>query len=476
MFERIKNLIGGIKNKLRYAGITDVAKDRAAISTNMEASVDLWMKMYRGESPWISANQNHTLNLPCVIASEIARQVTLEAQINITGENDRAAYIDKTFEAVRSELRRYVEYGCAGGGMMFKPYINDDAIEIDIVQADMFYPIAYNSKGEIISAAFVEKKTIEKDTYSRIEKHIKTKTGYIITNEVYKSTTGSDIGTPTDLKAVPEWAGLEPMVKIEPLETPLFAYFRIPQGNTVEPTSPLGVSVYARAINLIREADEQYRRYLWEFEGGELAIDVSEDAFDTDRKGKPIIPVGKERLWRPNKFHYDDTASNTDLFKTFSPELRDESLQRGLNTILQRVEDNCGLARGTLSQQDEEAKTATEIKVLKQRSYCTVTDIQKSLESAIGVLIKAIDALSTLYSLAPEGKYDVACVWDDSIIVDAETERVRDMQEVTQGLMLPYEYRMKWYGEDEETARAKTDEGKSKTNDELMGFGSTVVE
>lgn len=475
MFERVKDWIGGIKNKLRYAGIKDIAKDRAAISKTMEASVDLWMKMYRGESPWIAANQNHTLNLPCVIASEIARQVTLEAQINITGENDRALFIDNSFEAVRSELRRYVEYSCAGGGLMLKPYINGNEVEIDIVQADMFYPIAYNSRSEIISAAFIERKTVGKETYSRIEKHIKTKTGYTITNEVYKSTDGNDVGTPTDLKSIQEWAGLEPLVTIEPLDTPLFAYFRIPQGNTVEPTSPLGVSVYARAVNLIRNADEQYRRYLWEFEGGELAIDASEDAFDRDRRGKPILPVGKERLYRPNKFHYDDTSSNTDLFKTFSPTLRDESLQRGLNTILQRIEDNCGLARGTFAQQDAEAKTATEIKVLKQRSYCTITDIQKSLEYALIVLIKAINTLATLYALAPEGDYDVAFVWDDSIIVDAETERVRDMEEVSQGLMLPYEYRMKWYGEDEETARAKTEEAKRKSNDEIMGFGSTVV-
>ena len=32
--------------------------------------------------------------------------------------------------------------------------------------------------------------------------------------------------------------------------------------------------VYARAAELIKQADEQYSRLLWEFEGSELAIDA----------------------------------------------------------------------------------------------------------------------------------------------------------------------------------------------------------
>ena len=37
--------------------------------------------------------------------------------------------------------------------------------------------------------------------------------------------------------------------------------------------------------------------------------------------------------------------------------------------------------------------------------------------------------------------------------MDADAERSRDMSEVRMGIMQKWEYRMKWYGEDEETAR-----------------------
>ena len=45
--------------------------------------------------------------------------------------------------------------------------------------------------------------------------------------------------------------------------------------------------------------------------------------------------------------------------------------------------------------------------------------------------------------------------FDDSIIEDKQAERATDRQDVSMGAMPLYEYRMKWYGEDETTAKAK---------------------
>ena len=44
--------------------------------------------------------------------------------------------------------------------------------------------------------------------------------------------------------------------------------------------------------------------------------------------------------------------------------------------------------------------------------------------------------------------------YDDSIIQDVAAEKAQDMHEV--GVtMHPWEYRMRWYGEDEETVKAR---------------------
>lgn len=53
------------------------------------------------------------------------------------------------------------------------------------------------------------------------------------------------LGKEVPLSAVPEWANLEEAVTILNVKKPLFAYFKIPNANNVDDSSPLGVSVYS---------------------------------------------------------------------------------------------------------------------------------------------------------------------------------------------------------------------------------------
>ena len=55
------------------------------------------------------------------------------------------------------------------------------------------------------------------------------------------------------------------------------------------------------------------------------------------------------------------------------------------------------------------------------------------------------------------GALKTTVCFDDSIIEDSGTERERDRQDVRDGLMQKWEYRVKWYGEDEATAKAMTE-------------------
>ena len=63
-----------------------------------------------------------------------------------------------------------------------------------------------------------------------------------------------------------------------------------------------------------------------------------------------------------------------------------------------------------------------------------------------------MDVWATLGRLAPQGKYSVVYWWDDSIVADHDTAFAQDMQALGQ-VMSKIEFRMRNYGEDEETAR-----------------------
>ena len=227
----------------------------------------------------------------------------------------------------------------------------------------------------------------------------------------------------------------------------------MPFTNGVDLYSPLGVSVYSRAVDLIEQADRQYSRLLWEFEGGELAVDASVDALRYDKNhpnGK--LPKGKERLFRGLDI---EAGNGSDLYQVFSPALRDESLVHGLNEMLIRIEDVCGFARGTVSNLDhtENARTATELKAMKQRTYALVCDTQKALQKALEGLIYAMDELADLYAIAPAGEIEPSFDFDDSVICDREQEFVEKRQLVMDGIMQPWEFRAWYFGETEEAAK-----------------------
>ena len=420
-----------------------------AVSDNMSNAIELWSKIYENKAPWLD-DDIKSLNLGSVIANEVARLVTVEFESEITG-ND---FLQEQYSNVLNKLRKYVEYGCAKGGIVFKPYLSGEIIAVDYVQADKFLPIAYNTKDEITAAVFIEQKRIGKKLYTRLEYHDLQGTTYNIQNLAFCSTNlGNDngtydLGTEVPLTDVDEWSSLSPITTINNIKKPLFAYFKVPQANNIDTNSPLGVSVFSRATDLIKEADKQYSRILWEYEGSELAINASVDCFKLDEEGNPILPKGKERLYRSMEYGVGEFSK---VMETFSPTIRDSSLFNGFNNILKKIEFNCNLSYGTISDPQNVDKTATEVISSKQRMYSSIKDTQGSLENALNDLIYAMSVIGQLYGLC-NGNYEVSYNWDDSIIVDKDKELSDMRNDVVLGILRPELYIMKRYGVTEEEA------------------------
>ena len=444
IIERIRQVI---RKMLGKENIKDAIGVDIAVSDEMARQIDLWSKMYKNKPPW-KRKDLKLCGLPAAIAGEFARLVTLELKTEITGNK----FLNDEYQTVIDNIRTYTEYACAKGGLAMKPYVSDGHIEVDMVQADRFFPVKFNSRGEVIAAVFMETVTIGKQVYTRLEYHRhdeKTATYYIINKAFVRQDLDNVevLGKEVPLSAVPEWADLEETVTIINVKKPLFAYFKIPNANNVDDSSPLGVSVYSRAVDDIKEADYQWTRILWEFEGSELAIDGDVSLFKRKENGEFDLPKGKERLFRMMDFDDDK-----EQYKVFAPPIRDESLINGFNAILRRVEFNSGLAYGTLSDLNTVDKTAEEIKTSKQRSYSTVSDIQKALQKALEQLIYAMDVIAQLSNLNGGKKYEVSFDWDDSIVIDKEQELQSMQQDATAGLIRKEIYIAAKYGVSEEEA------------------------
>ena len=172
---------------------------------------------------------------------------------------------------------------------------------------------------------------------------------------------------------------------------------------------------------------------------------------NTSIKGKKFLERLNKRLYRGFKL---DAGKDTELFKEFSPELREEGFINGLEKYYRQIEFAVGLSYGDLSDAQYVEKTATEIKASKSRKYNRVTAIQDKLKVCLEDLVAGLAFYNGLYTSG----YEFQCHFNDSILTDEEAERQQDRQDVSMGVMSLAEYRAKWYGETEEEAEKKLPE------------------
>lgn len=387
------------------------------MSSQMANQIELWSRMYENHPPWKSTTVD-VIGLPAAIAGEIARLTTLELKTECKG-SARAEYIDKVYQKVLKKLRIYTEYGCAKGGLVFKPYPSLGGVDVQIIQADCFFPISFDGSGKISQCVFLEQFRKGDKIYSRLEIHALQNQVLTIANRIYLSTNDYSLGSEISIGIVDRWAELVPSISFSGVERLPFGYFKVPLANAEDSDSPLGVSVYSRAPGAIKEADRRYSQINWEYDAKEAAVHIAHSLLRLNPQTQEAeYPEGKDRLYRA--FEYNVGAVDKPLLDTFSPDIRDQSYFNGLNNQFRIIEFLCNLAYGTLSDPNNVDKTAEEVKTSKQRSYQFVSDTQGALQDALDDLLYAIDFYCTVYNLAPSGTYTTTYVWDDSIVRDTD--------------------------------------------------------
>lgn len=432
-----------------------------AITRDMQTSIDLWYSMYVDRPPWANADIV-PLGLPAAIVRELARPAIVEFVGSVTG-SARADYLDACLKDASGSFEHAIELGLALGGVAMRPYIYRDRIKVDVSGITSYQPTAFDEVGRCVGAVFRERIRSGGKYYVRLEAHDFEDGTYVVRNKAHESNQQGSAGRVVPLDTVPEWAKLEPEVRIDGVDRPLFAVFCNPTANHVDPSSKMGVSVYAGAVaGLIRECDIQWERLWWEYKSGERKIFA-------ERTAGNAREFSRNRLYEFGPF----MSSSGDFFREFSPDYRDEALYRGLQATLKLIEFQVGLAYGTLSDPQSVEKSATEILASKQRQYITESHIQRAFATTIDDLVYAMDAYTSLYDLAPPGDYELDLSFGDGVLEDPESrrqERATDMADLVQGIMSAVEYRAKWYGEDEDTARerlAKIEELADEPQDEV---------
>jgi A118 family predicted phage portal protein len=446
MFEGIKNFFRTVVRKMfPVEKLQKVIGEEFALSDIMIKRIELWSAMNGGSAPWVD-DYVKSLRLEKGICREFANVCLNEMETSISNKK-----LDEIYKEAIRDLNENLQSGLALGSFIIKPLGQN---KVEYVTADRFIPVEFDSRGRLINVVFLEVKRIKEDSYYfRFEQHKLDEAGLTITNRAFHSTDNTSIGREVPLNSVDEWARLPESVTYPGVIKPDFGYYRNPIKNDID-GSFCGVSIFDGAIDQIKKADKQYGHLDWEFESGERAVHVdmaalqAQPTVSTGGKTRFTLPKLNKRLYRGLNL---SAGNNEELYKEYSPDFRDENIINGLNAYLRRIEFNVSLSYGDLSDVQYVEKTAQEIKTTKKRKYNMVTAIQKNLKDCLEDLVYAL----AFYNALTKSGYEFICNFKDSILVDEETERQQDRQDVAMGVMPLWEYRMKWYGEDEETAKSK---------------------
>ena len=444
------SFLGNFVNTVRRALFPRAVAEREfgtspAVSMTMEQQIALWYAMLVNTPPWQDCNVK-AVGLPAAICREVTRPTLVEFTANITG-SQRADYLNDGFRLAKENFGKALELGLALGGVALQPYIYGDNLLVDMTGAAGFQPTKFDPAGRCIGGVFRDKPVkVNGKYYVRLESHNLIYTTYTIKNKAYYSDSTGSVGAPAPLDVVPEWADIQEEVAIQNMDGPLFAYFKPPIANTADTNSLCGMSIYgdAATVELIKQADEQWERLRWEFKSGDRKVLMDGNTSTANMFDKRLFEIGA-------------FTADGDFYQFLNPELRNDAVYKGFQDVLRRIEFNVGLSYGDISDPQTVEKTATEIRSSKQRKYVLISSIQTALEHTFDSLIYAMDVYATLYGLAADGEYEVTYDWGDSILDDQETkdnEFARDLQLLNAGIMNDWEFRAKYFNEDEETAKA----------------------
>lgn len=232
---------------------------------------------------------------------------------------------------------------------------------------------------------------------------------------------------------------------------PTFSIVRPAIDNARADCSPYGQSVFADAVDAVQAVDLAFDAMVSEIDNGKMRVFLSDMLFDVEGEGgrRVSIPFG-----RRDCTVFRRVKSVEDVIQEFAPTLRTGAQLQALRVALQMLGDLCGLGIGYFDIDEHgRLKTATEVSSDNSALMRNIRRHEHALERVLAGMAHALLAVARGLGeeLSCEGRVRVG--FDDSIVTDTAAEKAQDMAEVAAGLMQPWEYRVRWYGEDEETAR-----------------------
>ncbi len=319
---------------------------------------------------------------------------------------------------------RLVEVAFSLGTGAFVEYLNAEGdVVIDYIRADMIYPLSWDN-GDVTECAFGTPKTIDGKDVVYIQIH---RLGRIAQQEdpdlYYIENVYVDAESEKEMEPPEE---LEEIVNTKSVE-PLFQLIAPNICNNIDLDSPLGISVYANAIDEVKGTDLVYDSYMNEFVLGRKRIMVpisqAKRQMQEDGVSAPVFdPNDTVYYLLPEDRNGNNQLTEVDM--TIRASDHELGIQRALDLLSLKV----GMGTGRYKFENGSVKTATEVISDKSDLYQNRQKHSIIISAAIVNMVRAVSFLDV------GGAVEATVDFDDSIIEDTNAIIDKNIKLVNAGL------------------------------------------
>ena len=356
-----------------------------------------------------------------------------------------------------------------GTGMIYlmphKPKLINGEIKAEnikikyIKDASMIIPLSYDND-EITEVAVYSYLNAKGAQYLYLQLFLVEGDKYKIVNEYYKITNNELIKTFT------------PNGEAEYFICPTKPFFIISPNieNNVLLTVPMGLSAYANAIDNLKGCDLSFDNLYNDFQLGRKKVFMSQNALSVvnGEDGKPYYSAEESVEQTFYAIVGEQMPGEQRLFAEYNPAIRTNENKEGIQFFLELLSFKCGLGTKRYSFNDKTMATATEVKASNKELVESVWKQRLSLQDVLVSMTRSVLILGKEWCNSNvDVNAKISIKFDDSMFSDEDAQRLRDMQEVNSGIMAKWEFRVKWYGEDEKVAKAKIKELESTDDSSL---------
>lgn len=436
------------------------------VDSKFYSLIDVWKSWYDGEvkdfhsyTVWNGIEElechRYSVNMGKKVCEDWAN-LLMNERVNITLEGKKEqAFVDAVLDNNNWEVKsnEFQERKAAVGTIAYVPIVEEMGVDpdtaevkdtgkihINYVTAANIYPLTWDN-GIIRECAFVSRKKVDDREYTYIQVHRLNGSEYDIENHLYDA-------DEVPLTSVKGFETIPPVVHTGS-DKPQFVIDRLNIANSDE-ENPMGVAVFAYAIDQLKSIDITYDSYVNEFVLGKKRIVVQPEA-TKDINGRPVFDK-RETVYYVLP---EDRAADGNILQQVDMTLRTAEFNTGMQDMLNVLSSKCGFGENHYKFDQTSIATATQVISENSTMFNTIRKHEIILREAITNLCRTLLRMGNRYMGAElDENIEISIDFDDSIIEDKQADFNRDKIMLDSGIMNDWEFRMRWMNEDEATAKA----------------------